>query len=228
MIQRFAKLVKLVLSERTKAITRMIPTRSVGISGRRQARCLRHINTSLIRPNLFGGGKQLNNSRPDPPSEKSQTVSNPADLFKKNDILIHSSKPVNYIESVKKDGFHLANQLFIQSPNEKGEIIGALLLETESFEINLSNNGFTITNNILVEFHDDLFKLLSKIHPKPEILVVGLGKRARMLSEKNRKQFVALGIQLEIGDSLHSAKIFDLLATERPNTIGALLLPPNV
>lgn len=188
---------------------------------------LRPLSTSGSYHSFFSGSKAPQ-PRFEAPGAKSETVSNPADLFKKNDILMFSSKPVNYIESVKKNGFHLANQLFIESPNKRGEIIGALLLETESFEINLSNNGFTITNNIMVEFGDDVMKLLDKINPKPEILVVGLGKKSRMLSEKNRKQFTELGILLEIGDSLHSARIFDLLATERPNTIGALLLPPNV
>lgn len=187
----------------------------------------RNLCSSTIRHGFFGRSKP-EMPKMEPPTGQSESVSNPADLFKKNDVLMHSTKPINYIESVKKNGFHLANQLFIKSPNEKGDIIGALLLETESFEINLSNGGFTITNNILVEFNDDIFTLLSKIHPKPEILVVGLGKKTRMLCEKNRKQFFNLGIQLEMGDSLHSAKIFDLLATERPNTIGALLLPPNV
>ena len=49
-----------------------------------------------------------------------------------------------------------------------------------------------------------------------------------MLSIENRKILTNLGIQLEISDSNNAAQIFDLLATERPNVIGALLLPPNM
>ena len=48
-----------------------------------------------------------------------------------------------------------------------------------------------------------------------------------MLSIEN-KNFSNLGIQLEITNSNNGAKIFDLLATERPNVIGAILLPPNI
>ncbi|EGV64985.1 hypothetical protein CANTEDRAFT_104515 [Yamadazyma tenuis ATCC 10573] len=178
---------------------------------------------------LFGGGKIANpNQQIGAPSGKSETSANPADLFKKNDILMFSTKPINYIESVKPNGFHLSNNLFISSPDTNGDIIGALLVETETYEVNLSKEGFKIINGFLVEFSNDILKVFEKINPKPEILVVGLGKKSRMLSPDNRKYLSSLGIQLEVGDSSHSAQIFDLLSTERPKTIGALLLPPNV
>lgn len=163
------------------------------------------------------------------PSGKSETTSNPADLFKKNDILMFSQKPINYIESVKKNGYHLANSVLITSPNKQGEEIGTLLLDTESFEVNLSNNGYTITNGFIVDFNEHtLLLIFEKIHPKPEIVVFGLGKKSRTLSENNKRFMSNLGIQLEVGDSKNAAKIFDLLATERPGVIGALLLPPNI
>ncbi|GEQ66626.1 hypothetical protein JCM33374_g289 [Metschnikowia sp. JCM 33374] len=162
------------------------------------------------------------------PGNKSETVGNPVDLIKKNDILMYSQKPINYIESVKPNGFHLANSVLITSPSENGDVIGTLLLESESFEINLSNGGYKIVNGFIVEFNEEqILGLFSKVHPKPEILVVGLGKKSRVLSEKNRQYLSSLGIQLELGDSRHAARIYDLLATERPGVISALLLPPN-
>lgn len=162
------------------------------------------------------------------PGNKLETVGNPVDLIKKNDILMYSQKPINYIESVKPNGFHLANNVLITSPSETGDVIGTLLLESESFEINLSNGAYKIVNGFIVEFNEEqILGLFSKIHPKPEILVVGLGKKARILSEKNRQYLSSLGIQLELGDLRHAARIYDLLATERPGVISALLLPPN-
>lgn len=193
--------------------------------------CIRGFNTSRTRWDLFGGGKQV---RGDPkqilqaPSGKGQTTANPADLFKKNDILMFSDKPINYIESVKHNGFYLANNIYISSPDKLGNIIGALLYQTESLEINLTG-CYKLINGFIVEFdEEEILQIFTKIHPKPEILCIGLGKKSRMLSESNRKFFSQLGIQLEIGDSNNAAQSFDLLATERPNVIGALLLPPNV
>ena len=62
-----------------------------------------------------------------PPQNKSQTPStNPADILKKNDILMYSTKPTNYIESVTKNGFHLSNNLLIESKLNKIPQIGTL------------------------------------------------------------------------------------------------------
>lgn len=177
---------------------------------------------------LFGGGKTINQGKMMAPGGKLETVGNPVDLLKKNDILMYAQKPVNYIESVKHNGFHLANNVLITSPAENGDVIGTLLLESESFEMNLSNGGYKIVNGFIVEFDEDkILSLFSKVHPKPEILVVGLGKKSRMLSEANRQYMSRLGIQLELGDLRHAARIYDMLATERPGVISALLLPPN-
>lgn len=150
-------------------------------------------------------------------------------MIKKNDILLHSAKPLNYIESVKIDGFHLANNLYIKSPDDKGNVTGCVLLDTESFEVDLSNEGYKIVNGFIVEFNEsEVLQIFDKVHPKPEITVVGLGKQSRVLSESNRRFFSKLGIQLEISDSNNAAQSFSLLSTERPGVIAALLLPPNI
>ncbi|EDK39897.1 hypothetical protein PGUG_03995 [Meyerozyma guilliermondii ATCC 6260] len=186
---------------------------------------IRRFTTISRQSNLFGGrviGQKLQ-----APSGKSQTTANPVDMIKKNDILMFSQKPMNYVESVKKNGFHLANNLLITSPNSKGDIVGTLLLETESFEVNLSN-AYKIINGFIVEFDEEILQIFTKVHPKPELLVVGLGHKSRILSEANRKYLSFLGMQLEVSDSNIAAQNYDLLATERPNVIAALLLPPNV
>lgn len=191
---------------------------------------IRRFGASAIRADLFGGTKTVGGSKQilQAPSGKSETTANPADLFKKNDILMFSDKPINYVESVKDNGFHLSNGIFISSPDKAGNVIGALLYGTESLEIKL-NGALKLINKFIVEFDEkEVLSIFEKIHPKPEIICVGLGKKSRMLSESNRKYFSSLGIQLEIGDSNNAASSFDLLATERPHVVAALLLPPNL
>lgn len=191
----------------------------------------RNFSTSLASKNLFGGGKTvtIGPTQNMAPSNKLETASNPADILKRNDILMYSQKPINYIESVKENGFHLANNILISSPNEQGQEIGTLLIENESFEVNLADGGYKVVNGFIVYFNEEqILSIFGKVHPKPEILVVGLGKKSRRLSEESRRFFLQLGIQLEVSDSPNAAKIYDLLATERPGVIAALLLPPNV
>lgn len=173
--------------------------------------------------NLFGGSPSDFKSE----APQLQSVSSPADLLKKNDVLMYLQKPINYIDSVKHNGFHLANDILVTSPNDSGDEIGMVLLEGESFEVNLSNGGYKIVNGFQVDFSTEVLSVFKQVHPKPEIVVVGLGKKSRILLEDNRRLFSSLGIQLEVGDSRNAARLFDVLATERPNVIGALLLPPN-
>ena len=173
--------------------------------------------------NLFSRSPDL---KANPPQQ--QSVLSPADLFKKNDVLMYLQKPINYIDSVESNEYHLANDILITSPNHNGEEIGTLLIEGESYEVNLSHGGYKIINGFQVEFNQKLvLSIFEKIHPKPEIVLVGLGKRSRILLDSNSRFFSNLGIQLKVGDSRNAARVFDLLATERPNVIGALLLPPN-
>ncbi|EGW33111.1 uncharacterized protein SPAPADRAFT_60424 [Spathaspora passalidarum NRRL Y-27907] len=154
-----------------------------------------------------------------------QPTSNPADMFKRNDVLMYSDKPINYIESVKPDGFHFFNTMLITSPDKQGKNVGAILLGTEVYEVNLDNLEI---DNVRVNFPSEVLKIFKKVYPKPEIVVIGLGKQNRILMPETKNVFSELGIQTEVGDSSSAASVFDLLATERPNVIGALLLPPNL
>lgn len=187
----------------------------------------RTLTISSVLCDLFGrlktnNAKQVSNSGP------SKASSNPTNLFKQNNVLMYSEKPVNYIESVRFNGFHLNSNIMISSPDKNGNTIGALLMEKEALEVDFTNS-YTISNGYIVDFDvNKVLGIFQKIHPKPEILVVGLGKKSRILSQRNRAFFSSLGIQLEIGDSKNAASSFDVLATERPNVVGALLLPPNV
>lgn len=194
----------------------------------------RSLAYSARRCNLFGGSKTINptsgGANLEAPSGKGELAPDPVDLIKRNDMLAYSQKPRNNIESVRSNGFLFSSNIFVSSPSEEtGDVIGTLLLDSDIFEVNLGANGFRITNGFMVEFDElTVLTVFNKIHPKPEIVVVGLGKQSRVLSESNRKYFSNLGIQIEVSDSNNAAQNFDLLATERPNVVGALMLPPNV
>ncbi|RLV95741.1 hypothetical protein JA1_000834 [Spathaspora sp. JA1] len=151
--------------------------------------------------------------------------SNPADMFKKNDVLMFSDKPINYIESVKPNGFHFFNTSLITSPDKDGNNIGAVLIGTEVYEVKLDSIEI---DNVRVTLPKEVLEIFKKVYPKPEIVVIGLGKHNRILMPETKNIFSQLGIQTEVGDSHSAASIFDLLATERPNVIGAFLLPPNL
>lgn len=193
----------------------------------------RSFSHSAVKLNLFGGSKTIQpktgSGNLTAPTGKGESAPDPVDLIKRNDMLAHSQKPRNNIESVRDNGFLLSSNIIITSPNKNGNVQGTLLLESDAYEVDLSNGGFQIINGFIVEFNEEsVLQIFSKIHPKPEIVVIGLGERSRMLSDKNRKYFSSLGIQIEVSDSNNAAQNFDLLATERPNVVGALLLPPNV
>ena len=49
---------------------------------------------------------------------------------------MYSNKPINYIESVKDNGFYLSNNYLITSPDLKGNKIGLLLIHSETLKLN--------------------------------------------------------------------------------------------
>lgn len=174
---------------------------------------------------LFGGGARPTYKQEDFTPPTKQAVTNPVDILKRNDVLAFSAKPVNYIETVTDRGFHLSNQVLIELT--EGNITGCMLIGKETFEVDFSNNGVEI-DGINVTFDQSIMQVFDKIHPKPEILCIGLGNKSRRLAQSNRDTLSQLGIQIETGQTRTAARLFDLLSTERPGVIGALMLPPNV
>lgn len=165
--------------------------------------------------------------------QKSDSPKDVSKLLSNFDLLGMASQPANNIETVLKDGIQFSNGIIIKSPNDKNQEIGSILLGGEAFELNLSGDKgqeplYEITNNFLVKISEKALGIFKVSYPKPELVVVGLGKKSRILHESNRKFFTGLGIQVEISDTRNACQNFDLLATERPNQIAALLLPPNL
>lgn len=57
-----------------------------------------------------------------------------------------------------------------------------------------------------------------------ELLIIGSGAAAYMLSRKDRERLTKLGITMEAMDTNTAASYFNLLAQERPRQVAAALL----
>ncbi|ODV95307.1 hypothetical protein PACTADRAFT_42541 [Pachysolen tannophilus NRRL Y-2460] len=150
------------------------------------------------------------------------------------DILGAIGEPKNNIEMISNDSIIFSNLSVIKSPNRQGHVMASFLLNNEIYQLNLSKNGFNNYKDFMIEILDQdgsgsIFQFLELIHPKPELLVIGLGKKSRILHENTKKSLSKLGIQYEVSDTKHAVLSYDLLATERsPSQVAAILLPPNI
>ncbi|KAI6245825.1 hypothetical protein HI914_06081 [Erysiphe necator] len=76
------------------------------------------------------------------------------------------------------------------------------------------------------EVEDETWGIFETTWPRPDLLILGLGKEMRPLSSKTSKKIHGLGIRLEIQDTRNAAAQFNLLATERGvQNIAAALIP---
>lgn len=143
------------------------------------------------------------------------------------DLFATAKRPGSNIEMVSPGAIVFSNMKVVRSPNKQKEPIGALLLNDQIFEVNFKSCKLEHNNNVFNMDHKFL-DLLRALYPKPELIVLGLGKQTRMISKSTREGFNKLGIRLEISDTEHAAMNYDMLATERtPALVGALLLPSS-
>lgn len=155
-------------------------------------------------------------------------ASNLGQNLAKYDIYALADKPENNVEMISNDSVVFSNLKVVRSPNAKGEAMGALLLNNQIFQVNLTGTTFQ-HNDVVVEISPRVLEILSLVYPKPELLIAGLGKKTRMLGPATRKTLNELGIRVESGDTRSSALSYDLLATERsPALVAAIMLPPNL
>lgn len=76
------------------------------------------------------------------------------------------------------------------------------------------------------ECGDEGWGLLGLVWPKPDLLILGLGKEMRPISPRTRQYINSLGIRVDIQDTRNAAAQFNLLATERGvQSIAAALIP---
>ncbi|CUS08765.1 unnamed protein product, partial [Tuber aestivum] len=76
----------------------------------------------------------------------------------------------------------------------------------------------------LVGFGEGAWGVLEVVWPKPELLIIGTGKRTLLLAPDDRRRIAELGVRVDIMDTGSAAAEFNLLATERGGGIAGALL----
>ncbi|ODV88971.1 hypothetical protein CANCADRAFT_132469 [Tortispora caseinolytica NRRL Y-17796] len=100
----------------------------------------------------------------------------------------------------------------------------------QAFGWKLNNNGESNLKGLetgIIEFPPSSLKIFEMVEPKPEILCIGLGNRSRFIGPKTRDFFSNLGMQTEVSSTLVAIDNYELLGTERPGTVSALLFLPD-
>lgn len=190
----------------------------------------RRFRVASVVPRLFLSSKIL---KPDPNKvPRSEPIDVLANAPKKTNTIedfniADQVTPANNIESVTSNGFVLTSGARIES--KPGALKGLILLGREAFVVNMDDDSVKGIQSGRVELDKDkLLAIFDVVHPKPELLVLGLGGKSRILGQATKNYFVSRGMQTEIGTTLNSASNFDLLASERGSVVAALLLPPNI
>lgn len=145
----------------------------------------------------------------------------PLDTFSSLNVLASAPPPASAVETIFDDGFLLSNGQRIR----RG---GALLVHAEAFEWRPAVRGSDAERRAVqqgtLELGPEAWGLLDVVHPKPEMLIVGTGRRTLLLSKKDRDMITELGIRMDVMDTAHAAAQYNMLATERPGQIAAALM----
>ncbi|OAQ66696.1 hypothetical protein VFPPC_14364 [Pochonia chlamydosporia 170] len=131
--------------------------------------------------------------------------------------------PSTSVDVCMYDGFGLNSGLTITGGD------GALLVNGEAFvwrpwEANESKH--LLNSNGQFELPNEALGVFDLLWPRPDLLVIGVGKHNLPLSPETRKNIAKLGMRVEVLDTRNAAAQFNLLATERGvSEVAAALIP---
>ncbi|RDA94524.1 hypothetical protein CP533_2707 [Ophiocordyceps camponoti-saundersi (nom. inval.)] len=201
--------------------------RHLRIAGRDFVRCTRlWCSNSVSRPRV-----SVASSRPprwihttpgwkkqdNPPSEP------PSTDFDAMNMLSNTPVPSTSVDVCLYDGFGLNSGITISGGD------GVLLVSGQAFTWRpwLINGAMKLVNEKgqfdLPKVAFGLFEVLS---PRPDLLVIGVGKYNLPLSPMMKQHIVSLGMKVEVLDTRNAAAHFNLLATERGvSEVAAALIP---
>ncbi|KAG9243078.1 DUF498 domain protein [Calycina marina] len=140
-------------------------------------------------------------------------------------VLGNTPAPSTSIDACLWDGFHLNSGMKIVGGQ------GVLLVGGEAFSwcpwLAAGSRGkYVVGAKGRFDVEDEAWGLLGLVWPKPDILILGLGKEMRPISPRTRQYINSLGIRIDIQDTRNAAAQFNLLATERGvGSIAAALMP---
>ena len=153
--------------------------------------------------------------------------------------------PATNIDACTAGGFHLNNgtittgglglflldgEAFVWTPWRTGEGSGGRKGgQQQSHQKGGGEGGFRDFLNArgVLDIPTSSLGVLELVHPKPDLLIVGTGRKLYMLSPSTRKYiYETLGIRVDVMDTANAAASYNLLATERGvQMVAALLIP---
>ncbi|KAH8806358.1 hypothetical protein F5882DRAFT_513684 [Hyaloscypha sp. PMI_1271] len=139
-------------------------------------------------------------------------------------VLGNTPAPSTSIDACLWDGFHLDSGVKITGGS------GVILVAGEAFNWKpweSGNGGMKLVNEKgQFDVEDEAWGLFSLVWPKPDLLILGLGKEMRPISQRVRQHLNSLGIRVDIQDTRNAAAQYNLLATERGlNAVAGALIP---
>ncbi|EFW17141.1 hypothetical protein D8B26_003899 [Coccidioides posadasii str. Silveira] len=158
---------------------------------------------------------------PPPPEDSDTNTSMRTDLGAL-DVFANVAAPSTAIDACLEDGFHLNNGVKITDGS------GCLLVDGEVFAWKPweAGKGAMVNEKGQWEVAEEAWGVLSLVWPKPDLLILGLGRTIRPISPETRRHINQLGIRIEIQDTRNAAAQFNLLATERGvREVAAALIP---
>ncbi|KAG6019752.1 hypothetical protein E4U19_005234 [Claviceps sp. Clav32 group G5] len=131
--------------------------------------------------------------------------------------------PSTSVDVCMHDGFGLNSGITIKDGD------GALLVNGEAFSWRpwIAMESLELTNKKgQFDLPLEAFGLFDILWPRPDLLILGVGKRNLPLSPETRMHIAQLGMRVEVLDTRNAASQFNLLATERGTSeIAAALIP---
>ncbi|KAE8450940.1 hypothetical protein EG329_005380 [Mollisiaceae sp. DMI_Dod_QoI] len=201
-----------------------------------KARCISHLSRRAVRPTEYPTGRNIPRylsstscltSSPKPqtrdrgPASKEDTQTD----FGALNVLGNTPVPSTSIDACLWDGFHLDSGVKITGGT------GVLLIAGEAFSWRPWEAGGGKELKLVNEkgqwdVGDEAWGVLDLVWPKPDLLILGLGKDMRPISPKVRQYINSLGIRVDIQDTRNAAAQYNLLATERGiGNVAAALIP---
>ncbi|KAI5844840.1 hypothetical protein BZA05DRAFT_151703 [Tricharina praecox] len=147
----------------------------------------------------------------------------PVDTFSSLNVYEDIPPPGSAIETIYEDGFIFSSGVRFFDGS------GALMLQGEVFRWRPAERGGieedTALRTGVLELPEDVWGALDVVSPKPELLIVGTGRRTLLLSKKDRARITEMGMRMDVMDTTHAASQYNLLATERsPMDVAAALM----
>ncbi|KAM0264944.1 hypothetical protein ACHAQJ_000460 [Trichoderma viride] len=160
----------------------------------------------------------LSKRRNDSPPESSTPTS-----FNDLDVLGSVPVPSTSVDVCMHDGFGLNSGITIAGGD------GALLVSGEAFAWRpweVSGKLKLVNDKGQFELPREAFGLFDVLWPRPDLLIIGVGKHNLPLSPQTRQIISELGMRVEMLDTRNAAAQFNLLATERGvSEVAAALIP---